>query len=150
MVTYSTLKSTELVLEHGFYCEILNFLLLGSFRSQKRDSKSSYNAIFGAQVNKLWILKVLKIGVSKINPKLSLIEVVHFRWEFVGVHFALRSPSDVIALFSLNNAFNEVVICYFTKRCNMLGKRALRLLEKNPLTPFVFTLKKNYTFKCTL
>jgi len=30
--------------------------------------------------------------------------------------FALRSQSSVVALLNLNNAFNEVVICYLTKR----------------------------------
>jgi len=38
-------------------------------------------------MNKPWILKVLKIGVSKFDPRLTWIEGVHFREESIGVSF---------------------------------------------------------------
>ncbi len=49
-------------------------------------------------MNKLWIFKVLKIGVSKTEPRLSWIVGVHFRQEFIEVGLKKRSILGVVTL----------------------------------------------------
>jgi len=60
---------------------ILNIFWWDFVGSQKEISRFSKNAFFGHHMNKLQILKVLKIGFRVTNHRLSWIVEVHFRQE---------------------------------------------------------------------
>jgi len=59
---------------------------------------------------------VLKIGVSKINPKLSWIEAIKFWQEFVGIGFANMTQFALITLIQ----------CL---QCNLAKHLALKKLD---------------------
>jgi len=52
-------------------------------------------------MNNLWFFKFLKIDISKIDSRLSWIEVIHFRQESIEVGLANKLQLGVVSLLIL-------------------------------------------------